>query len=79
MGQMGIERILGIALSFAAMMWGAMNFHRMGDPRNSLLFDVSVWFGLVLGNYFYVRLWLAEGRDRERRRQMEARERGEQE
>lgn len=74
MNRMGVGRLLGIVISFVAMMWGAMNFPRVHEQRGSLLFDASVWLGLVLGNYFYAHLWLAEGRDRERRSQGARRE-----
>ena len=68
MNAMGIERILGVILSWVAMTWGVLHLEtsRVRGP----------WFGAVAfiaffgGNFVYARLLLAEGRERERRRRV---------
>jgi len=66
MNAMGIERILGIFLSWSAMVWGLL--HLEGAHARGPWFSTLAFSAFFFGNFAYARFLLAEGRDRERRR-----------
>lgn len=64
---MGIARTVGIFVSWAVWTAATMNLNDvLRSPVSSPGMRFAVVAGFILGNYVYTRLWIAEGRARER-------------
>lgn len=64
---MGIARIVGVFVSWAVWVAATMNLNDvLRSPHSSRGMRFAVVAGFILGNYVYTRLWIEEGRARER-------------
>jgi hypothetical protein len=69
-----IPRVVGIFVSWAVWTVATMNLPRTMHSNN-FGFELAVWAGFILGNYCYSQLWMDEGRQRERERAAQERQR----
>jgi hypothetical protein len=64
-----IGRGIGIFLAWGVLMLSALNYHEVtGSPHYGPWKQAAVLAGIIIGNYAYMQLLIAEGRARERRK-----------
>lgn len=63
-----IPRVIGIVISGGWILFSAMNYDRgVNDPHSNPWLRGLVVLGLIVGVPVFARLWMEEGRARERR------------